>query len=149
MRAGFRIILRMTDLARLLFEARRSLASDLSADLAARGYPDIRPAHAGVFSAIDRRSGTRLADLASQIRLTKQATMQLVDELEVQGYVRRVPDPSDARAKLVRLTAHGRRAAAESRRAEQWLQQRTRRRLGERAYEGFRRSLEILATSEG
>ena len=45
--------------------------------------------------------------------------MSMVDDLEARGYVRRVPDPADARAKLVRLTARGRRAAAECRRAIQ------------------------------
>lgn len=31
----------------------------------------------------------------------------LIDDLEAHGYVERVPDPADRRAKLVRLTARG------------------------------------------
>ena len=100
----------VTDITRLLLEARRSLASELDADLGERGYPDLRPGHAALFLSVDRRSGSRLTDLAEQTRLTKQAMMSMVDDLETRGYVRRVPDPADARAKLVRLTAHGRRA---------------------------------------
>ena len=120
-------------------EARRSLASELDADLGERGYPDLRPGHAALFLSVDRRSGSRLTDLADQTRLTKQAMMSMVDDLETRGYVRRVPDPADARAKLVRPTAHGRRASAECRRAVQALEQRTRRLLGDRSYDALRR----------
>ncbi len=135
----------MTDTTRLLLEARRALAAELDSDLAERGYPDLRPGHAALFLSVDRRSGSRLTDLAEQTRLTKQAMMSMVDDLESRGYVRRVPDPSDSRAKLVRLTAHGRRAAAECRRAIQGLEQRTKRILGDRAYDALRDSLEVLA----
>ena len=135
----------MTDITRLLLEARRALATELDADLAERGYPDLRPGHAALFLSVDRRSGSRITDLAEQTRLTKQAMMSMVDDLEERGYVRRVPDPSDSRAKLVRLTAHGRRAAAECRRAIQALEQRTKRVLGDRTYDALRESLEILS----
>jgi DNA-binding MarR family transcriptional regulator len=138
----------MIDMARLLQEARRTLAAELDADLEERGYPDLRPGHAALFLSIDRRSGSRLSDLAEVNRLTKQAMMAIVDELESRGYVRRVPDPNDSRAKLVRLTAHGRRATSECRRAVQALDQRTRRRLGERSYDVLREALEELATAE-
>jgi DNA-binding MarR family transcriptional regulator len=135
----------MTDTTRLLLEARRVLASELDADLAERGYPDLRPGHIALFLSVDRRSGSRITDLAEQNRLTKQAMMSMVDDLEDHGYVRRVPDPSDSRAKLVRLTAHGRRAAAECRRAILALEQRTKRVLGDRAYDALRESLEVLS----
>ena len=135
----------MTDITRLLLEARRSLAGELDLDLAERGYPDLRPGHVALFLGVDRRSGSRLTDLADRTRLTKQAMMSMVDDLESHGYVRRVPDPADARAKLVRLTANGRRAAAECRRAVQSLEQRTRRQLGDRSYEAMRDALEMLA----
>ena len=135
----------MTDITRLLLEARRVLAAELDADLAERGYPDLRPGHSALFLSVDRRSGSRLTDLAEQTRLTKQAMMSMVDDLEERGYVRRVPDPNDSRAKLVRLTAHGRRAAAECRRAIQGLEQRTKRTLGDRDYDVLRDALEILS----
>ena len=46
--------------------------------------------------------------LAERAQITKQAMAQLVAHLEGHGYVERVPDPSDRRAKLVRTTARGR-----------------------------------------
>ena len=136
------------DLGRLLLEAHRSLAAELSEALAERGYPDVRPGHAALFMHIDRRSGTRLTELARRAHVTKQAMMLLVDELEGQGYVRRVPDPTDARAKLVRLTAKGRRYVAEARRAMAAVEAKVRRRLGRRRLEGLRGSLFVLLGDE-
>lgn len=134
----------MTDVTRLLLEARRALAAELDEDLADRGYPDLRPADAALFLSIDRRSGSRVTELAATAGVTKQAMMSLVDDLEARGYVRRVADRTDGRAKLVRLTAHGRRATTDCRRAVQSLEQRTRRRLGDRRYETLREVLEEL-----
>jgi DNA-binding MarR family transcriptional regulator len=133
------------DLGRLLLDAHRTFASELDASLDERGYPDVRPGHAVVFLHVDRRSGSRLTDLARKAGVTKQAMMLAVDELEVRGYVRRVQDPSDARAKLVRLTAKGRRCAAECRRVVQSIETRTRRTLGVRRYELVRGALEEMA----
>ena len=44
--------------------------------------------------------------------MTKQSMAQLVAHLEQHGYVERVPDPADGRAKLVRATARGRQVYA-------------------------------------
>jgi DNA-binding MarR family transcriptional regulator len=71
--------------------------------------------------------------------------MLVVDELETRGYVRRVPDPDDARAKVVRLTARGRRYVAEARRAVAAVEARARRELGDRRYEALWSALEELA----
>lgn len=132
------------DLGRLLLEAHRALGAELVATLAERGYPDARPGHAVVFLHIDRRTGTRLTELARRARMTKQGMMLVVDDLEQRGYVRRVPDPEDARAKVVRLTARGRRYVAEARRSAAALEARARRDLGDRRYETLRDALEEL-----
>ncbi len=137
------------DLGRLLLEAHRSLGAELSAALAERGYPDVRPGHSAVLLHIDRRSGTRLTELARRARVTKQGMMLVVDELEQRGYVRRVADPEDGRAKIVRLTARGRRLAAEVRRQVAAIETRTRRELGDRRFEAFRDALELLAGVAG
>lgn len=136
------------DLGRLLLEGHRVLAAELVAALQERGYPDVRSGHLAVFQHIDRRSGTRLTELATRARMTKQGMMLVVDDLESRGYVRRVADPEDARAKIVRLTAHGRRAAGEARRAVQSLETRTRRQMGDRRYDTLRETLEELTAGE-
>jgi DNA-binding MarR family transcriptional regulator len=58
-----------------------------------------------------RRAGSRLTDLAEQAQVTKQTAGFLVDQLVRQGYVDRVPDPQDGRARLVRISRRGQRAA--------------------------------------
>ena len=137
------------DLVRMLLESQRALSSELAHALEERGYPDVRPGHASVFLHVDRRSGTRLTQLAHRARMTKQGMMLVVDDLESRGYVRRAPDPDDARAKVVKLTAHGRRAATECRKAVQALETRTRRLLGERRYEVLQEALDEIATNPG
>lgn len=92
-------------LLRLPYEA---LAARVYGGLAARGFPDIRPAHSAVFRHI-RPEGSRLTDLAARAGMTKQSMAYLVEGLAAGGYATTQPDPSDGRARLVRLTARGRR----------------------------------------
>src|SRR5262249_6993741 len=51
--------------------------------------------------------GTRLAELSAQSQMAPQSIVWHVDQLERLGYIERVPDPSDRRAKLIRPTQHG------------------------------------------
>ena len=134
-----------TDLGRLLLEAHRTLATELMEELTERGYDDVRAGHAAVFMNIDRRWGTRLTELARRARMSKQGMMLLVDDLESRGYVRRVPDDEDGRAKVVRLTARGRRYVADARRAVATIESRLRREWGYRQYASVREALEDLA----
>jgi DNA-binding MarR family transcriptional regulator len=54
--------------------------------------------------------GIRLTRLADKSRMTPQALGELVDDLVELGYLRRVPDPTDGRAKLIVFTGRGREA---------------------------------------
>jgi DNA-binding MarR family transcriptional regulator len=132
------------DLGRLLLEGHRALAAEMVAWLEERGYSDFRAGYAAVFLHVDRRSGTRLTELSRRARITKQGMMLIVDDLESHGYVRRVDDEHDGRAKIVRLTAKGRRVAAEARRAAAAIESRARRQLGSRRFEVLREALEEL-----
>ena len=73
---------------------------------AEHGHPEVRPPHGNVLQYLDDE-GTRVSDLAARAQITKQSMAELVQHLERHGYVERVPDPSDRRAKLVRATARG------------------------------------------
>jgi DNA-binding MarR family transcriptional regulator len=75
----------------------------------------------------------RLTDLAEQARVTKQTAGFLVDQLERAGYVRRVPDPTDARARLVVIAERGLAAVEVARRTEAAVQAKWTRYLGRRA----------------
>jgi DNA-binding MarR family transcriptional regulator len=91
----------------LLNELKELAVEELHRQLADRGHPDIRPGHGCVFRFIDPDEGSRLTDLAERSGLTKQAVGEVVGDLEELGYLERAPDPSDGRAKIVRLTARG------------------------------------------
>jgi DNA-binding MarR family transcriptional regulator len=84
------------------------------AGLAAAGFADLSPAQARVFQRI-APGGSRLTDLAEQAGITKQSAGFLVDQLERSGYVERVPDPADGRARLVRIAERGARSVEASR----------------------------------
>jgi DNA-binding MarR family transcriptional regulator len=64
-----------------------------------------------VFGNIDP-GGSRLTELADRAGMTKQSVGEATSDLEARGYVERVPDPNDGRAKIIRLTARGREAQA-------------------------------------
>lgn len=93
-----------TELGVLLFIASRELERRAYEAVVAAGFTDITMAQARVASRIGS-GGTRLVDLAAQARVTKQTAGFLVEQLERAGYVERVPDATDGRARLVRLTS--------------------------------------------
>lgn len=99
--------LNFAQLLRIPFQA---LVTEMHARLAARGYPDIPAAQTIVFAHVDTQ-GMRLSELAERAQLTKQLVTYLVTAVEERGYVERVPDPSDGRAKIVRLTERGQQVA--------------------------------------
>ncbi|MEV5883872.1 MarR family transcriptional regulator [Streptomyces sp. NPDC052020] len=62
-------------------------------------------------------SPPRMADLAQRLEVVPRAVTTLVDGLEGAGKVRRVPDPANRRVIRIELTADGRTALRELRRA--------------------------------
>ena len=117
---------RQYTLITLFLQAASEMVDELVERLAAAGYSDIRPAHSRVFENIEA-DGTRLTELAERARMTHPSMSELVAGLERLGYVERVPDPDDGRARLVRLTPAGRalqrRALRELDRIEKsWLE---------------------------
>ena len=96
---------RFVNTTSLLGQAYSVLGHRIVDGVVAAGF-DQRPAHSAVFAHIDLE-GTRLTTLATRANITPQAMGQIVDDLEQMGYVRREPDPSDRRAKLVTLTGRG------------------------------------------
>lgn len=57
---------------------------------------------------LERTGPLRISDLAERERLTQPGMTTLVNRLEQDRYAERVPDPTDGRATLVRLTDAGR-----------------------------------------
>ena len=96
---------------RLLDAAFDEFSDELARRVDAAGYTDLRPGHGCVFGTIDPE-GSRLTDLAERAGMTKQTVGEVTSDLEKLGYVERVPDPSDGRAKIIRLTERGHAAHA-------------------------------------
>ena len=106
-----RIPSRPLTLTMLVREAFVALNGVVLARLAERGHPEVRAAHSAVFQYLDD-TGTTVSALAERAQMTKQAMAELVHHLEAHGYVSRVPDPADRRAKLVLATERGREVLA-------------------------------------
>ena len=98
------------ELGILLFVANRALEQRAFDAVVDAGFTDITLAQARVAARIGP-AGSRVTDLAEQARVTKQSAAFLVEQLETAGYVQRVPDPTDRRARLVRLTPRARQVA--------------------------------------
>ncbi len=79
----------------------------MSSGLVERGH-DLRPSTAQVIPNLPAE-GLRMSELAARLRLTLQRTGQLVGELEEVGYLERLPDPDDGRARRVVFSRRGRR----------------------------------------
>jgi DNA-binding MarR family transcriptional regulator len=93
------------NLGLLLFIPYRHMESAVLAALKEHGH-DLPLSQARVFQRI-APGGSRLAELAEAAQVSKQTVGSIVDQLERSGYVRRTPDPTDARAKLVTVTTKG------------------------------------------
>jgi DNA-binding MarR family transcriptional regulator len=111
--------------------------------LADRGHPQVRPPHGNVFQFLDD-AGTRVSVLAERAQITKQSMAELVAHLERHGYVERVPDPDDRRAKLVRATPSGSEIYAIAREFVADLEAEWTGRLGEPKMRRLRELLEEL-----
>jgi DNA-binding MarR family transcriptional regulator len=66
----------------------------------------IRPVHLVTMMHLTGE-GQRITEVADELSVSKQAVKRVVDELEEQKYVERTSDPSDRRAKIVKLTRKG------------------------------------------
>jgi DNA-binding MarR family transcriptional regulator len=88
----------------LMFIASRAAADRIFRALQDAGFDDLTVAQSRLAMGLDT-GGTRLTVLADRAQIAKQTATALVDKLERAGYVERVADPSDGRARLVRMTA--------------------------------------------
>lgn len=127
----------------LLRIPREAALRQVLAGLAEAGYRDVRPAHFTVFQHMPPE-GIRLTDLADAALLTKQSMGYLVDDLEARGYVERMSDRTDRRAKVVRLTDRGRAVEETVRQVIRRIENDWAARLGEEEYQHLLRLLRTL-----
>jgi DNA-binding MarR family transcriptional regulator len=127
----------------LLAELKEAAIDEMHNRLADEGYPDLRPSHGCVFRFI-APEGSRLTYLAERSGFTKQAVGEAVDDLERRGYVERVPDPLDKRAKLILLTARGHGALLAGRQIFEEIEREWEERIGAEVVSTMREALERL-----
>jgi DNA-binding MarR family transcriptional regulator len=68
---------------------------------------DINPSQFRALRVLNHHGAIRLSDLSGRLHIAPRSATEVVDALESRGLVERRPDPSDRRATLVELTAHG------------------------------------------
>jgi len=109
-----------------------------------RGFDDLDQAHLALFQ-YPGPDGARPSELASRLRVSKQAVNYLLGELERLGYLERRPDPDDRRSKRVELTRRGRRAVETIRAAVAGAEAEWSAQLGPRRFDQLRSLLRELA----
>ena len=113
------------------------------AGVVAGGYDDLTAAHVGLWRhpGLD---GLRPSELADRVGITKQSVNDLLGHLERHGYMGRVPDPTDGRARVIRLTPKGRQLEQTIYSEAQAAQLRIAEILGPRRFHQLHNSLELL-----
>src|SRR5262245_23830813 len=96
------------DFAILVTGVARVVVDRLDTAVRRAGVDDMRAQFGYVIRALTERERT-LTELAGLLDVTKQAAIKVVDEMEARGFVERVPDRADRRAKAIRLTEKARR----------------------------------------
>lgn len=131
----------------LMEVVQEALFAEFREELVKTGYGDIRPTHGCVFRFI-REEPLRLTELATLAGTTKQSIGEVIDNLAELGYVKRIPDPQDRRAKLICLTARGEEAQATGRKLFAKVEQRWAKRYGPGRFARLRELLEEIAIAE-
>ena len=106
----------------------------------------LRPLHALLLIPL-LGGGRHASDLAETLGVSRQAVAQVVTRLEGDGYLTRITDPGDARARLICLTPRGRAALRTMRASARALEDDWRERLGAEQLASFRETLLTLLSA--
>lgn len=93
----------------------------------------------------DAPDGLRLTQLAHIAGVSKQAMAEMVEAMVDAGYIERVADPTDGRARRLRLTKRGRDAGQLARKLVREVEARWETRVGKRRVAEMRETLTALA----
>lgn len=115
----------------------------LRAAFAVAGLDGLRPAQAVALVPL-AAGGLHASDLAERLGVTRQAVAQGVAELDRNGYVTRIPNPADARTRIIELTPRGRQALRVMRSNALDQERRWEEVLGERRLRDLRKTLHLL-----
>jgi DNA-binding MarR family transcriptional regulator len=132
----------------LLMEVKAAAVTKLFARLREQGFEHVREGHGCVFGFIDLDNGSRLTEIADSAGLTKQAVGEAVAELEELGYAERLPDPTDKRAKIIKLTPRGVDACLSGRRLFSEIEREWADEVGPELVSALREATERIAAIE-
>jgi DNA-binding MarR family transcriptional regulator len=107
------------------------------------GHDRLRLGYAAYISLLGAQD-MRLSELAEAIGVSRQACNQSVRQIEAAGYISSHPDPSDGRARRLRLSPRGRKLLSDGIRIAAQLDERFRDIIGEQAFDDTGRSLRLL-----
>jgi DNA-binding MarR family transcriptional regulator len=119
----------------------------LRAAFAAAGLDGIRPAQSVALVPL-AGGGLHASGLAERLGVSRQAVAQAVEPLERHGYVTRVPDPADARVRIVELTPRGRQALRAMRSNAIAVEKRWQEILGAQRLQELRETLQTLLSEQ-
>jgi DNA-binding MarR family transcriptional regulator len=128
--------------ARLLF----AFQDELYARLAVAGHGGLTRLHGAVIAHLDEH-GTRATELARRSGRHKQVVGRIIDELQTLGYVERLPEPGDRRAKRIVPTERGRDVIRVSDEIIGDIERRLSAQLGKAAFAGFKQTLSVVSES--
>lgn len=112
-----------------LWRANRAWQAAFAREMRSAGHDWFTEARASLLGYLSR-AGSRQSGLIERMGFSKQAVQQLIDGLEAEGVLERVPDPNDGRGKIVRYTAKGLAALADGDAIKFRIEQGYKRRLG-------------------
>ena len=92
-----------TELTFLLGISFQLVLAEFTRRLDTAGHGDVRPVHGMIFQIL-YGDGATSSELAERLNVTKQASGQLITDLEKRGYVRREDHPHGGRRRLIVLT---------------------------------------------
>jgi DNA-binding MarR family transcriptional regulator len=107
------------------------------------GYADFDASYLPVFG-YPGPQGTRPSELATRLRISKQALNYQLGELERHGYLERSPHPDDLRSKRIALTPRGVAAVRVIRDAVAEIEAAWAEQLGPRRFDQLRKLLQDL-----
>ena len=112
------------------------------------GFDDLNPAHVAMFR-YEGLDGKRPSQLTEQMQITKQSIHDLLRRLEDCGYIEFQEDPSDRRARLISLTARGRKLGAAVQKYADAAELELEQQLGSKRFREFLATLQIIASGAG
>ncbi len=135
------------ELALALLAGFRNMTDAAIAELARRGFEDVRPVHEFAMSAIVAGADSA-SELGRRLSVTKQSAARTIAVLQEHGYVSREPDPDDARRKRLVVTPLGHEVLRTGEQIFDEVRERWRRTLGAEQFDRFEADLVRLVGTQ-